>query len=161
VALYDAIDCEWTYDGDFAVGKDGDLKDTSYDLIQSKIQEIQSLVKSEVNDWKANPAFAATLSDFRGEPNTREIAKLIEQRVSSALISNNVVRPEDLGVRVVPTGIHEINILIRVSAMASNRNSLELGEPIVVSVVYNSVEDGIWFVKQDQRERNYFFRGVQ
>jgi hypothetical protein len=160
VSLYDAIDISWSFDGDFAVGRDGDLGDTSNDLIQAKIQEIQSLVKSEIGDWKANPSFAATLSDFRGEPNTREVGGQIERRVSTSLISNNVVRPEDLNVRVVPVGIHEIVILIRVSAMATNRNSLQLGQPVVLLVVYNSVEDSVWFRPQDQTEREYFFRRV-
>jgi len=148
----------FTYDGDYTVGKDGDLGDTSADLIQSKIQEIQSIIKSEVGDWKAHPSFATTLSDYRGEPNTRETGKAMEQRVKSSLISNNVVRPEDLDVRVTPIGIHEVAIFIRVNAMATNRNSLELGQPVVVAVVYNSVEDSVWFKPQDQREREHIFR---
>jgi hypothetical protein len=158
--IYDAIDVNWSFDGDFSVGNDGDLGDTHDDLIQAKVQEIQSLVKSEVGDWKAHPGFAATLSDYRGEPNTREVGKQIEKRISFSLISNNVVRPEDLDVRVVPVGIHEVIIFIKVNAMATNRNSLQLGQPIVVTVVYNTVEDSVWFRPQDQTEREYFFRRV-
>jgi hypothetical protein len=88
------------------------------------------------------------------------VGKQIEKRITFSLISNNVVKPEDLEVRVVPVGIYEVAILIKISTMATNKNSLQLGQPVVLTVIYNSIEDGIWFRPQDQREREYIFRRV-
>jgi hypothetical protein len=158
MSSYDAIDLEWTFDGDFAIGKDGDLKDTSYDTIQALIQTIQSIIRSKFKDWKEHPTFATNLQEFRGEPNTREVGKRIEQRVFSALVNHNIVRPEDLTVRVVPIHIHQVGIFIRISALATPQNSLELGEPIVVATIYDSVEDSVFYVPENQLERDYAFR---
>ncbi len=158
MASYDSIDISFSWDGDFELGKDGDLKDTSDDLIQALLQEIRSIIKSEFGDWKEHVSYAAGLSEYRGEPNTRKVGESIEQRVRSVLVSNNVVRPEDLDVRVVPVHIHQILIMIKIRALATPNNSLVLGQPIVTSLVYDSVEDSIWYVTESQKERNYFFR---
>jgi hypothetical protein len=155
---YSAVDIEWTYDGDFAIDKDGDLKDTSYDEIQALIQEIQSIVKSRFKDWKAHPSFAANLHEFRGEPNTREVGRQIQDRVFSTLVNHNVVQPGDLDVRVVPIHIHQIAILIRISALATPQNSLELGQPLIVALVYDSVEDSVFYEPENRLEEQYRFK---
>lgn len=155
IGLYDAIDLEWDWTGDFAIGEDGDLKDTTYDTIQALLQEIQSLIRSKFKDWKNHPTFAANLHEFRGEPNTRETGKAIEERVYFALVNQNIVKPEDLSVRVVPIHIHQVAILIRISALATPQNSLVLGQPIVTTLIYDSVEDSVFYIPEDQVEQSY------
>ena len=154
---YDAIDLDWQWNGDYAIGDDGDLKDTSYDTIQALVQEIQSLIKSKFKDWKATPTFATNLQQFKGEPNTRETGKAIQERVFSIITNHNIVRAGDLAVRVIPVHMHQVAILIRISAMATPDNSLVLGEPISIVLIYDSVEDGIFYVPESQIEQNYAF----
>jgi hypothetical protein len=158
VSTYDAIDLEFSWDGDFAIGNDGDFKDTSYDTIQALVQEVQSLVKSKFGDWKEHPTLAGDLNKFRGEPNTRETGKAIEEGLRSVLITHNIVRPEDLSIRVVPVHIHQVAILIRISALATPQNSLVLGEPVSITLIYDSVEDGIFYIPENRTEENYAFR---
>ena len=155
MAIYDAIDLEWMWDGDFARGKDGDLKDTSYDLIQALIQEIQAVVKSDIGDWKEHPTLAAGIKDYQGEPNTRKTGDAIKNRVISILTSHNIVKRGDLDVRVIPVHIHEVLIMIKVNATATSGNSLELGQPIVMSFIYNSVEDSVWYVPENRIAENF------
>jgi len=153
MANYDNIDFLWSFDGDFSVGSDGDIADTSSDYIQSFKSEVMTVCKSEINDWKANPNYAATLSDFLGEPNTRENGKRIEERIVSALTSNTVVRREDLQVKVVPVNIHQVLIMIRIDAVSTPQNSLEVGEPVTVSLIYDSTENNIFFMPINQTDR--------
>lgn len=134
------------------------MKDTSDDTIQALIQEIQSVVRSKFKDWKAHPSFAASLQEFRGEPNTRAVGKKIEDKIFSVLVNHNVVRPEDLTVKVVPVHIHQVCIFIKINALATPQNSLVLGQPIVTTLIYDSVEDSVFYVPENQIERNYIFR---
>lgn len=152
---YDATDLSFGFDGDFTIGQDGDLGDTSSDAIIALRQEVQSIVKSEFGDWKAHPTFAANLSEYIGEPNTRTIGKAIEERVKSSIISHGVVKAEDLDVRVLPVHIHQMLILIKIMAMATPDNSLVLGQPIVTALIYDSVESSIWHVNENLIEKNY------
>jgi hypothetical protein len=153
MANYDNIDFSWSWSGDYEIDGSGDLKDTSFDYIQSLKNEIMTIVKSEVGDWKASPNYAATLSDYVGEPNTRENGKSIEERITSALTSNSVVNRGDLQVRVVPVNIHQVMVMIRVQAQSTAQNSLVVGEPISVNLVYDSNENNIFFMPSNLVER--------
>ena len=50
MADYDSIDLDFTWDGDYVVGIDGDLGDTSKDLLQSLENEVRDILKAEFND---------------------------------------------------------------------------------------------------------------
>lgn len=150
---YDSIDLDWTWDGDFILGDDGDLKDTSDDLIRSLENEIMTLVKSETTDWEINPTFAADLSDFLGEPNSRENGGRIEDRVRLKLASTGLVLSGDMEVRVVPVGAHEIMIIISVQALATSGNRLVLGEPVTIRLLYDTIENSKFFFPLDQTTR--------
>lgn len=143
---YDTVDADFSWDGDYIVGDDGDLKDTSDDYIRSLTNEIRTLVKSNFGDWSADPSFAADLSDFNGEPNTRATGKRIEERIKSRLTSITIVQSSDLNVRVTPVHVNQVLVTIRVECVATSKNSLEPGEPVVVALVYDSTEHSIFFL---------------
>ncbi len=143
---YDRIDIEWTWNGDFNVGKDGDLADTQGDQIQSLIQEIQTVAQSALNDWKEHPSLGAGLEDFIGEANTRETANEINSRLTAALTLNDIVRDEDLTVRTIPVGPHTVLITITVEALATQNNSLE-SNTVTTSTVFDYFERGVVFVE--------------
>jgi hypothetical protein len=143
---YDKIDLEWTWNGDFNVGRDGDLADTESDQIQSLIQEIQTVAQSALDDWAEHPSLGAGIDDFVGEANSRETARKIESRLEGALTLNNIVRDEDLNVRVVPIGPHTILVTITVEALATQNNSLE-NNTVTTTVVFDYFERGVVFVE--------------
>jgi len=152
---YDSIDLDWTWDGDYLVDDDGDLKDTSYDYLQSIRNEIATIVKSELLDWELDPTIGANLSDFMGEPNTREVGRQLEDRVETALVSAGVVYPEDVNARVVPIGTHRVLITITVLTIATVNNQLDVSEPIVTSVVFDSTEQGLFVLPWGETEYTF------
>lgn len=155
MGLYDAIDLDWFWDGDYGIGDDNDLKDTSDDYIRSLENDIMTVMKGEIADWQLHPTLAASLSDYQGEPNTRANGEKIRARTRSALIEANVVQAQDLTVRVVPVGYHEILIMISVTAVSTPNNRLELGTPVVINLLYDSIEKGIFFTPINQTDRDF------
>lgn len=145
---YDAIDLVWGKRGDYEVGYDGDLADTSRDQIESLIQEVRSVVASEFGDWREHPQRAASLSDFIGEPNSRETGAALERRIKDALVANNVVLSRDLDARAVPISIHEILVILTIRALPTENNSLD-ATTVKTSIVFNWQERGIFFVDGD------------
>lgn len=144
MADYDSIDLDFMWDGDYAIDGNGDIQDTSYDYLQSLRNEIANIVKSELLDWEQDPTIGANISDFLGEPNTREMGELIEDRVRTSLISARVVLPEDVSVRVVPVGVHRVLITVSVLVVATANNQLNVSEPIVASVIFDTMEQGLF-----------------
>lgn len=154
MANYDTIDLDFTWDGDLTVGDDGDLGDTSDDFIRSLMNEIRDCVKSEFGDWEKDPHVAGDLDDFKGEPNTRGTGKRIEERVKSRLVSASIVQSGDVQVKVIPVHVNQIMIAIRIQAVATPGNSLKLGEPVVISFLYDSSEHDIFFLPPAQKDRD-------
>lgn len=154
MALYDSIDLAWTWDGDYVLGDNGDIDDTSSDYIISLVQEIQTIVKGELGDWEKSPNICADLCDFNGEPNTKNTGSKIINRITSKIVSNGLVKSEDLQVKVVPIGTNQVLVSIRVQATPTPNNSLQLGQPVVVSLVYDSVENNIFFLPDNVSARD-------
>jgi hypothetical protein len=103
------------------------------------------LVKSEQADWESDPHFAADLFEFIGEPNTREIGRKIEERLRLRISGIGLISERDLKIKVVPVHINQIAIFIKVAANATPNNKLKIGEPIVLTFVYDTMERGIFF----------------
>lgn len=145
---YDSIDFKWTGSGDFAL-EQGDLADTQEDTLLSLKQEIQTICKSSLGEWEIWPGIGAGLSDFVGEPNVRSTAELIHDRVRIAIISQGIVNEEDLVVNVIPTHRFEVLIIIRVKAIATPYNNLSSGNVLVVSAIYDYLDQGINFLYEN------------
>lgn len=154
MAIYDSIDCAWSWDGDYSVGIDGDLADTSSDLLISLITEIQTAIKSETFDWERDQGFATNLSDFQGMPNIKEMGQRIESRVKSTLVEFGIVFPFDLHVRAVPTHPNEILIALAVKVAPTLENGLSANDPIQIHFVYNTQENNIFFLLDDKAQQS-------
>lgn len=150
MANYDSYDLDWSWDGDFIRGDDGDFKDTSYDAIQSLLNEIRTIVRSEIGDWQLHGLLASNLSDFLGEPNTEETANNIRERIISSLSTFETVLPSDLNVRIVPVQRHLVMILISISIEATQFNSVTAGEPVKVALTYDTLEDTVFFLQESE-----------
>lgn len=144
---YDSYDLDWTWDGDLALGDDGDLKDTSDDAITSLLNEIRTIIRSELGDWQMHGLLGSNLSDFLGEPNTQETALAIEERISSSLITFGTIDAKDITVRVIPVQRHMVMVIITISAEATQYNSLTAGEPVKVTLTYDTLEDTVFFLE--------------
>ncbi len=143
---YDAVDLVYTWNGDYEVSSDGDLEDTASDQIQSLIQEVQTICNSSVNDWEEHPNYAASLDDFVGEPNNRETSRKLTDRIKTSLVSNNLVRANDIAIRTVPIDRHRLFIIIAISAASTPNNSVLSDGRVTVTIVYDYTEQGISFV---------------
>jgi len=155
MANYDAIDLEWSWDGDYSIDENGDLKDTSADLIESIVQEVRTVIKSESFDWEKDPTVGANLNDFKGEPNNRFTGQAIQDRIKSAISNIGVAQSGDISVRVVPVHNNQVLILVRILAEASPGNSLEPGDLVRVDLVYDTLEDGVFFLLDDQVAKQF------
>jgi hypothetical protein len=139
---YDSIDFDWTWSGDYIIGDDGDVQDTSDDRLLSLVNEITTVVKSSVGDWAEEINVGADLDDFVGEPNTRATADDILSRLESSLAL--IINPNDLNVRVTPVHIHKVLIMISVQVKATPENNANPGDVITLSFVYDYFEKGIF-----------------
>jgi hypothetical protein len=154
MANYDSNDMDFTWDGDFIRGEDGDIGDTSSDGVVALINEIRSLVKAETLDWEKEATFATNLSDFQGEANTQSTGEIIEERIFAAITNHGIVRDGDLTVRVVPVHVNQVLIMIRVVADSTSGNSLSPAEPIKVDLIYDTLEKGVFFLLDNQIQRS-------
>lgn len=146
----DSIDLDFTFDGDFIINGQGDIKDTSEDLLLSFRNEIASIVKSNLEDWREDPSIGANLEDFVGEPNTKDIADAVKSRIASAL--SLIIRESDVSIKAVPVNVHKLLVIITIEVLATPENRLVAGESIVVNFLYDYFERGI-FVPLDDLTR--------
>lgn len=153
---YDNIDLNFDENGDYTIGSDGDIGDTSSDTILSTVVEVKSIIRSDTGDFEKYPAFAANLHDFVGKPNTRETAKQIEQRIKGTLILNKIAEPNDMSIRVVPVRHDALLIIISIKAISTPTNSVEEDGSVVIPFVFNLTQGGVFFEKKDTTP-NYAF----
>lgn len=139
---YDSVDLDFTYDGDLILGFDGDLQDTSRDLLLSIQNEIQSIAKSALTDWREDPNIGADLDDFVGEPNNRATAEDMQARMESAL--SIVVNVSDLSVRITPVHIHRVLVMVSLQVLATPGNRLTAGASISFSFLFDYMETGVY-----------------
>lgn len=144
--VYDAIDLRFGWNGDYSVSPDGDLEDTSTNTLQSLIDQIHDICASALKDWEIYPARGAGLDDFHGEPNTRSTGTRIHDRLRIAIVSAGLVAENDLSIRVAPIHINKVLILISIDAVPTEANGLVAGEELVISLVFDSVEQETFFL---------------
>lgn len=147
---YDSIDIDFSWDGDLIVDQQGDIQDTSYNLLTSLQNEIFCILKSDLEDWRETPNYGADLGDFIGEPNIESVAKAIEERVTSAL--SIIIAQSDIKVRVVPVGVHRVLLTVNVEVLATTGNKLRAGDLVSVSFIYDYFERGV-FVPIDEMNK--------
>jgi hypothetical protein len=144
---YDSIDLDWTWDGDFIIDGQGDLKDTSEDFLLSFTNEVRTIIKSSLTDWREDPSVGSNLDDFVGEPNSIDTAVAIQRRISASL--GIIVSSSDLSIRVVPVGVNKVLIILTIQVQATPENKLVAGESIVINFLYDYFEEGIFVPLDD------------
>jgi hypothetical protein len=125
-AIYSSMkDILFGYDTDIHF-ENGDimLTSTGTDFIE---REIYKLLLTEHGQWKTNLRLGASPVKFAGEPNTREIAKRLEQYVQEGI--SFAIAPATSKVQVVPTDYTSVLILIDIYSP----DALELSIPFEFS----------------------------
>lgn len=144
---YDSVDLDWTIDGDYMVDQTGDLKDTSEDLLLSFKNEVFTVIKSNLKDWREDLAVGSDLDEFVGEPNTQDVARFLEERVKSSLLL--IASESDISIRVVPVGPYRVLITLSIQVLATPQNGLHVGDEVHVSLLFDYFERGVFVPLDD------------
>lgn len=139
---YDSVDFDFTWDGDLVLDTQGDLKDTSEDQLLSIKNEIFTIVKSNLGDWREDMNVGADLDDFVGESNSRETGENIQIRLESAL--SEIVSLADVKIRVVPVSIYKVLIALTLSVLPTAENGIQAGTTISTTFLYDYLEKGVY-----------------
>lgn len=107
-----AVDLYWTLDGDYEVGRDGDLRDTKFDDTRSMQQEIRTRLQSSFYDWATWPNGGANLQDLLGRPNNKLTAEEAKSRVISSLTQDGFLVAQNIKVRYLPVARDQIIFFI-------------------------------------------------
>jgi hypothetical protein len=111
--MYDDIrDLRLSLNGDLSI-EDGDLSITSG--VDWYKREANKRLRSG-QDWAHHPNLGANLHRFVGQTNDRETGRRIREAATRSLIVNNIHFPAELQVDAVPTGLHEITLVITLVA---------------------------------------------
>ena len=138
---YDSIDLLWTDDGDWAVGRDGDIADTKFDPLLAVSQDMYDRVKSDRGDYSEAPRMGASLSDFVGEPNTEEAGRQVETRILSAFQIGKAINESDATIQAFPLSVDTMGIKISLSVMPTtwNKTSRRISTVYVYSYHENNI----------------------
>lgn len=139
---YDAVDLLWDgTNGDYMISHQGDIASTEFDPLQAIAQEIYTRVKSDKGDWPEAPLIGASLSDFVGEPNSREIGSQINKRIASSMQTYGAIDLADLFIDVIPVSKEQVAVILKLSVMptARNKSSRVLKKTFIYSYVENNV----------------------
>ncbi len=142
MAIYDQIDLSWdAMNGDLELGPEGDIGDTSRDVLKAFRAEIQNRVKSTFGDWRIHPNLAASLDTLIGQPFNTQTAEDGIAKIITALTVNNFVSRPDISVRWFPMDRNKVlyDMKIKVTPTALNGNSRELG----FTFMYDSFENEV------------------
>jgi len=138
---YDEIDLWFSSSGDYVI-EGGDIKDTSEDTLRSLIQDLMTVSKSSLQDWKLLPGLGANADEAIGKPNTEQTANLLHDRLRAAIVSQGIVAEEDLVIIIIPVSRQELLVIEKVRALPTPYNRLGQGEWLVVEFLYSYQEKG-------------------
>lgn len=115
-------DLYFTDAGDFVLGANGDLEDTKLHAYRGFIQRVKTRMMSKRGEWILQPGVGADLSEFAGQPNTRETGDRIKSRVITELTWDGLLQSQELIVDVIPVDDRQIAIIIFMTPPQSENN---------------------------------------
>lgn len=102
-------DIKMTLDGDLVIDA-GDIG--LVNGIDWFVQEVNKIVRTNNPEWELHPNVGASLEDFAGQPNVREVGRAIEERLHAKITEDNIQFPGTLSIKVVPVSISDIKVYI-------------------------------------------------
>jgi hypothetical protein len=133
-------DFYWTLDGDITYGRNGDIRDTSFDSARSIFQEIRTRVRSAFRDWAVHPSMGANLDESLGRPNNRLTAEEGKGKIIASLVWNGFLRKEAIRVRYVPISKHQIAYFIQVTIVLPETGESRM---LQTQVLYDTEESSL------------------
>ena len=110
---YKEIDLYYTEDGDYFLDTvREDIADTKEDLYRSFVQRVDTIMNYSKGDWILQPTLGAGLSDFLGKKSSAALTRLIKDRIYSELIRDELVRPNEIKIDVIPVTATKIAIIL-------------------------------------------------
>ena len=141
VKNYDRTDLYFTRRGDYTIGVDGDILDTSDDPLRSLVQECRSRLQSDKGDWVIYPGLGADLSQLIGEPNDKITAEGLKAKVIASLNQFGLVDTRDLSISYMPIG--PSSILLRLAIQVASTDENYLTESLKIQILYNYTDNNI------------------
>ena len=107
-------DIMMTLDGDLVLSSNGDLLLTSgFDWLA---REVNKIVRTVNPEWQAHPQIGANIEQFGGRENSREVGLQIQRQLKAALDRSDILEAgQSFSVRVVPTDLYSVGVVISVS----------------------------------------------
>lgn len=138
---YDKIDLYWGRHGDFVLGNEGDLLDTSTDALRSLVQEVRTRIQSSQGDWKVYPDIGANLPDLVGEPNNKITAESGKAKITAALAQYGLLASNDIDISYMPLDEKTILYRLKIKTMATAEN--RTCNSLKIDIVYNYQDDNL------------------
>ncbi len=113
------VDLYFTEAGDFFISPQGDLEDTRLDFYRGFTQRVDTRMSSAKGDWATQPQMGVGLTDFSGKRNTAELGRAIKARVYSELLRDDLLRPNEFSVDVIPISATHLAISVVVQPPGS------------------------------------------
>lgn len=133
--VYDRNDLYFSRRGDYIVGPEGDLYDTSDDVLRSLLQEIRSRLQSDLGDWRLYPELGAELSALVGEPNNKQTAEALKAKMQASLSQFGLVDTRDMVIQYLPIDAQRLLFRMRITVAATQENLNT--ESLSVQILYN------------------------
>jgi len=117
--LKGTVDLYFTEAGDFYLSPQGDLEDTKLDYYRGFLQRLDTRIMSAKGDWATQQQVGVGLTDFVGKRNTADLGRAIKSRVYSELIRDDLLRPAEFTVDVIPVTATKLAISVIVQPPGS------------------------------------------
>ncbi len=134
--VYDSVDLVFDTDGDYVLTRDGDLQNTSFDVLVGLIQAVHIRSKYPAGSWALYPSLGVVDIPI-GEQNLPETAALWEDYLYTVLTQNGLVDPTDLLIESAPMSQDTLVTLIRILCEPTDANGGRSGINIFSVVDHN------------------------
>lgn len=94
-------DFYFTLDGDLAIDGTGDLADTSTLPNRSLKQEIVTIVKSLIGEWKWDRSIGLSIDHYFGKPLTTEVCEGVVAAIRNSFIDSKLLLPTQLDIAYI------------------------------------------------------------
>jgi hypothetical protein len=132
-----SVDFYWSLDGDYSVGEDGDIRDTSYDIMRSTWQEMRTRGRSNHYDWKEHPTLGANLEELIGQVNNRATAEEGKANLLAALTQGGFLPKNVIKIKYVPISKHRLFYYIYVNILDPSTGQTRL---LKTTLLYDTLE---------------------
>jgi hypothetical protein len=138
---YRVKDLKWSWSGDLFISDSGDLQSTQDGSLESFIQEVQTRVRSDLEDWEMTPHLGASLTELVGEPNEPKVAEEGKVRILSALTRDAFCDIGYIKIRYMPVSASQILYDIKIDLP-----DLEPEEEVQASLLFDTNENDVKFL---------------